>query len=134
MFVPNELEDLLGESHYVVLALPLNDTTRHTIAASQLAAMRNDAVLINVARGGVVDEAALTTALQEMQIRGATLDVTEVEPLPPESPLWALDNCVVTPHDAGYSPLGEERLVRLFLENLRRYARGQRLVNDVTPS
>ena len=134
LFAPDQLDDLLGESHYVVLALPMNDDTRHTIGVSQLTAMRDDAVLINVARGGVIDEAALIDALRAGAIRGATLDVTALEPLPEESPLWTLDNCVITPHDAGYSPLGEERLMRLFLENLARYARGEPLINDVTPA
>lgn len=131
MFRPEELDDLLGGSHYVVLALPLDDDTRHTIGAPQFAAMRDDAVLINVARGGVIDEVALIEALRTASIRGATLDVTETEPLPPDSPLWALDNCVITPHDAGYSPLGDERLTRLFLDNLSRYARGELLLNEV---
>lgn len=131
MFGPEELDDLLGGSHYVVLALPLDDDTRHTIGAPQFAAMRDDAVLINVARGGVVDEAALIEALRTATIRGATLDVTETEPLPPDSPLWTLDNCVITPHDAGYSPLGDQRLTRLFLDNLSRYARGELLLNEV---
>lgn len=134
LFAPDQLDELLGTSHYVVLALPLNDDTRHTIGAPQLAAMRDDGVLINVARGGVVDEASLIDALRAGAIRGATLDVSELEPLPEESPLWELDNCVITPHDAGYSPLGEERLASLFLENLARYARGEPLINDVTPA
>jgi phosphoglycerate dehydrogenase-like enzyme len=128
---PDQLEELLRESHYVVLALPLDDATRHTIGARELAAMRDDAVLINVARGGVVDEPALVEALQAGSLRGATLDVTETEPLPPESPLWGLDNCVVTPHDAGYSPLGEARLTRLFLDNLARSARGEAVINEL---
>ena len=108
-----------------------SDDTHHTIGAAQLSAMRDDAVLINVARGGVVDEAALIEALRTATIRGATLDVTEIEPLPPDSPLWTLDNCVITPHDAGHSPLGEERLTRLFLDNLSRYTQGEPLLNEV---
>ena len=128
---PEQLEELLAESHYVVLSLPLNDETRHTIDAPQIAAMRSDAVLINVARGGVVNEAALIHALRSHAIRGATLDVTQTEPLPDDSPLWTLDNCVITPHDAGYSPRADERLTALFLENLARYAKGDPLRNEV---
>ena len=93
--------------------------------------MRRSAVLINVARGGVVDEAALIAALRAGRIRGATLDVTETEPLAADSPLWGLANCVLTPHDAGYSPLGDGRLVALFLDNLRRYAGSEPLRNEV---
>ena len=88
-------------------------------------------MLINVARGGVVDEAALIEALREGHLRGATLDVVSEEPLPPSSPLWGLEGCVITPHDAGYSPLGDERLGRLFLDNLDHYLRGEPMVNEI---
>jgi phosphoglycerate dehydrogenase-like enzyme len=128
---PSELHALLAESHYVVLCLPLDERTRHRIGAPELAAMREDAVLINVARGGVVDEGALVRALETRSIRGATLDVTDVEPLPVDSPLWSLENCVLTPHDAGYSPLADERLGRLFLENLGLYLRGAEMRNEI---
>jgi len=131
LFGPDGLHDLLGQSDYVVLALPLDESTRHTIGSTQLDAMRRSAVLINVARGGVVDEAALIAALRAGRIRGATLDVTETEPLAADSPLWGLANCVLTPHDAGYSPLGDGRLVALFLDNLRRYAGSEPLRNEV---
>ncbi len=94
--------------------------------------MRKDAVLINVARGGVVDEPALIDALRAGRIRGASLDVTTEEPLPADSPLWSLENCVLTPHDAGYSPLANQRLAALFLENLGRWLRGEALRNEVT--
>ena len=134
LFGPDELDELLNQSDYVVLALPLNASTRHTIGRDQLEAMKPEAVLINAARGGVVDEPALIDALRAGQIRGATLDVTETEPLPAASPLWALENCVITPHDAGYSPVGDERLITLFLDNLRRYQEGEPLRNEVGPA
>ncbi len=131
-FVPlDALPELLAESDYVLLCMPYNDATRGMIGTRELASMRETAVLINVARGGVVDEPALIEALRARSIRGATLDVTSEEPLPKDSPLWELDNCVLTPHDAGYSPLGDERLGSLFLENLGRYLRGERLVNEI---
>ncbi len=131
-FVPLEsLHELLAESHYVVLCMPFSDETERMIGASEIAAMREDAVLINVARGGVVDEPALIDALRSGAIRGASLDVVSEEPLPAESPLWSLENCVLTPHDAGYSPLGDERLGALFLENLGCYVRGDPLRNEV---
>lgn len=128
---PEGLHELLAQSDYVVLALPLTDATRHVIDADALGAMRTDAVLINVARGGVVDQAALTHALATRAIRGATLDVVEEEPLDAGSSLWDLDNCVITPHDAGYSPLAGERLGTLFTENLNRLLAGERLVNQI---
>lgn len=127
----DRLHELLAASDYVVLCVPFTDATRGMIGKAELAAMHSDAVLINVARGGVVDEAALITALQAGAIRGATLDVTAEEPLPAESPFWALENCVITPHDAGYSPLADSRLAALFLDNLARYARGERLRNEI---
>ncbi len=131
-FVPLEdLHTLLAESHYVVLAMPYDDSTRGMIGRSELAAMRDDAVLINVARGGVVDELALIETLREGRIRGATLDVVAEEPLPESSPLWSLERCVLTPHDAGYSPLGDERLGRLFVDNLGRFLRGESMVNEI---
>ncbi len=125
------LPELLAESDYVVLCMPYNDETRGMIGQPQLEAMRGDAVLINVARGGVVDEPALIEALRTGSIRGATLDVVSEEPLPKESPLWGLENCVLTPHDAGYSPLGSRRLGALFLENLGHFVRGEPMRNEI---
>jgi phosphoglycerate dehydrogenase-like enzyme len=128
---PQRLHELLEASDYVVLCMPLTNATRNWIGAAELHAMRNDAVLINVARGGVVDEPALIEALREGRIRGASLDVTAEEPLPPDSPLWELDNCVITPHDAGYSPRANERLSALFFDNLSRYTAGESLRNEI---
>jgi phosphoglycerate dehydrogenase-like enzyme len=129
---PQRLHELLEASDYVVLCMPLTNATRNWIGAAELHAMRNDAVLINVARGGVVDEPALIEALREGRIRGASLDVTAEEPLPPDSPLWELDNCVITPHDAGYSPRANERLSALFFDNLARYMAGKTLRNEIS--
>jgi phosphoglycerate dehydrogenase-like enzyme len=131
-FVPlANLHELLEASHYVVLCMPFNDETEGMIGGAEFAAMRSDAVLINVARGGVVDEPALVDALERGTIKGASLDVVSQEPLPAESPLWSLENCVLTPHDAGYSPLGDQRLGALFLDNLGRFAKGEPLRNEV---
>lgn len=131
-YVPVErVNDLLAESDYVVLCMPYSDETQGMIGADALSAMRKDAVLINVARGGVVDEPALIDCLSRRAIRGATLDVVSEEPLPEASPLWTLENCVVTPHDAGYSPLGDRRLGDLFLDNLARFVSGEPLVNEI---
>ena len=132
-FVPlADLHELLAESDYVVLCMPFNDDTREMLGAAEFAAMGASSVLINVARGGVVNESDLIEALSARMIRGATLDVVSEEPLPESSPLWGLDNCMITPHDAGYSPLGDTRLGALFLENLRRYAAGDTLINEIS--
>lgn len=128
---PDGLHALLAESDYVVLCMPYSDETRGMIGRAELEAMQEHAVLVNVARGGVVDEPALVEALRAGRIRGATLDVVAEEPLPPDSPLWTLERCVITPHDAGYSPRGDERLGELFLDNLGRYVRGEPLRNEI---
>ena len=128
---PAELHAMLEASHYVVLSLPLTDATTGLMGAREFECMREDAVLINVARGPVVDEVALIRALESGVIKGASLDVTEVEPLPAGSPLWDLPNCTVTSHDAGYSPLSDARLGELFLDNLARYAEGAPLRNEI---
>src|SRR5205085_12075856 len=101
---------------------------RHIINRQMLSHMRPSAALINVGRGGLVDEPALIDALKTSAIRGAALDVFEQEPLPPESPLWGLSNVIVTPHISGFSPAGDQRAMELFAENMRRYLRGEQLL------
>ena len=128
---PDQLPTLLAQSDYVVLALPLTEETTGLIDSDALGSMRGSAVLINVARGAVVDEPALISALEARTIRAAVLDVTTVEPLEEDSPLWSLDNCVITPHDAGYSPLAGERLGELFTENLALFRAGEPLRNEI---
>ncbi|HJM75798.1 MAG TPA: D-2-hydroxyacid dehydrogenase [Dehalococcoidia bacterium] len=128
---PDDLHTLLQNSDFVVLALPMSEETRGLIGAAELAQMRERAVLINVARGGVLDEPALIEALNERRIGGAVLDVASQEPLPEDSPLWDLPNCVVTPHDSAWSPLGGARQAELFLDNLARFVAGDALVNEV---
>jgi phosphoglycerate dehydrogenase-like enzyme len=124
---PRELPQLLRESHYVVLAVPLTDETRGLIGAKELRLMRQDAYLINVARGSVVVQDDLIDALKRGQIRGACLDVFEVEPLPVNSELWHLPNAIITPHCASDSPETIERSVLEFQANLRRYLQQQPL-------
>jgi len=101
------------------------------IGAREIGLMRPDAVLVNIARGPVVDEAALVDALRRGLIAGAGLDVFEEEPLPASSPLWALPNAILTPHVAGATPRYFERALDLFIENLGRYLEGQPLRNLV---
>jgi phosphoglycerate dehydrogenase-like enzyme len=131
MVTAKRLRYLLRESDFVVLACPLTKDTEGLIGADQLAAMKPAATLINVARGRVVDEAALIDALQAGTIGGACLDVFTVEPLPETSPLWDMPNVIVTPHNSGVSPLNMERAMATFIDNLARYVQGKPLKNRV---
>jgi phosphoglycerate dehydrogenase-like enzyme len=128
VYAPAQLNQLLSQSNYVVLAAPLTYATRGLINADRLAAMRPDAYLINVGRGPQVDETALADALRSRRIAGAALDVFEHEPLPPESPLWELENLLITPHTAGLTEKLWERHYGLFSENLRRYLKHEPLL------
>ena len=127
----DEWHAFLRAADFVVLCLPLTAETRHVVDATALAAMRFDAWLINTARGGLVDEAALVAALRAGRLGGAVLDVFETEPLPPESPLWGLPNVIVTPHHSGPTTLDEA--VAIVVENLPRFQAGQPLRNEVDP-
>lgn len=126
---PSELPALLAESDFVVLAVPLTNETRGLIGEAELRAMKPSAVLINIARGPVVDEAALVRALKEGWIAGAGLDVFEQEPLSPESELWEMENVILTPHISGGTEIYNQRATEIFCENLRRYLAGQPLMN-----
>lgn len=120
----DRLADLLEQSDYVVIAAPHTPQTEMLFRKPQFIAMKSTAVLINIGRGIIVDLADLTAALEEGQIGGAALDVFEVEPLPPEHPLWGMQNLILTPHVAAASPRIAERHIRLLLENVRRFATG----------
>ncbi len=128
---PSDLPYLLSESDYVVVAVPLTRESRGLIGEEELRRMKPTSVIINIARGAVIDEEALVRALKEHWIAGAALDVFEREPLPPESELWGMENVIVTPHISGGTPHYMERAVDLFCENLRRYLAGQPLLNAV---
>jgi phosphoglycerate dehydrogenase-like enzyme len=119
----------LATADFVVLTLPLSATTRGLVDAAALAAMKPSAWLINVARGPIVDEAALIDALRARRIGGAVLDVFDTEPLPPGHPLWALDNVVITPHISG--PSTPREIAPIFADNLRRYLAGRPLRHAV---
>jgi D-2-hydroxyacid dehydrogenase (NADP+) len=131
VYTVDELDEALAEALFVVLAIPLTERTRQLIGAEELTTMRDDAYLINVARGDVVDEAALVQTLQEGKLAGAALDVFEEEPLPTESPLWELENVIVTPHAAAATREYAGRIAALVRENARRLAAGKSLVNCV---
>jgi phosphoglycerate dehydrogenase-like enzyme len=119
------------DADYVVLCVPLTSETRGLMSAERIANMGPHSVLINVSRGAVVDERALIEALREKRIRGAALDVFATEPLPPDHPLWRLDNVVISPHNADRAADSHERAMRFFIENLRRFERGEKLENLV---
>ena len=128
------LADLLPVADAVVLTLPLTEETRDLIDAAAISRMRTGAVLVNVGRGGVVDEQALAQALGDGRLAGAALDVFATEPLPGRSPLWRLPNVLISPHTAALSVHENERIVTLFTENLRRYLRGDELIGRVQPT
>lgn len=125
MLTPNELDELLQESDIVVISASLNKSTRQWLGARELGLMKRGAVLVNVARGAIVDESALVDALRAGHLLGAILDATTIEPLPSDHPLWDAPNVLITPHISGELPVGRQRSVDLFCENLRLYLAGQ---------
>lgn len=127
-----QLHAVLGRADWVVVALPHTPDTRGLFDAGTFAAMRSGARFINVGRGELVDETALTSALQSGHLGGAGLDVFATEPLPADSPLWNMDNVIITPHNSGWSTRADERAEDLFIDNLGRYLRGEPLINEVT--
>jgi len=122
------LDEALAQADFVVLALPVTAKTHHLMNASRLARLKPEAYLINVGRGVLVDEAALIDALRSKSFAGAALDVAEEEPLPPESPLWAMDNVFITPHIASLTEQMWERHYQTFTQNLRRFLNNQPLL------
>jgi phosphoglycerate dehydrogenase-like enzyme len=126
-----DLDQALAAGDYVVLAAPLTAATQFLMDARRFRLMKPQACFINVSRGALVDEAALIEALRSRRIGGAALDVFATEPLPAESPLWELDNVILTPHSAAMSEHAWERQYELFTENLRRFVAGQPLLAEV---
>jgi len=121
------LDELLPQADSVVITLPLTDETRRMFDRRRIGLMKPGAILVNIGRGPVVEEEALIDALRSGRLRGAALDVFETEPLPEDSPLWDLDNVILSPHTAAQSIHENERIVELFAENLRRYLAGEEL-------
>jgi len=127
-----ELTVLLPQADFVALTCPLTAETEKLIDADALARMKPSAYLVNAARGRVVDEPALIAALERRQIRGAAIDVTVEEPLPADSPLWAMDHVLITPHTAGETSRYEDNVLAIMRENLARLWRGEKeLLNQV---
>lgn len=128
---PEQLNERLPHADVVVLTMPLTHATRNMIAAEQLCRMRPTAYLINIGRGGTVAEPDLIHALNTGQIAGAALDVFAEEPLPESSPLWEMDNVIITGHYAGNNPYYNLRALEIFIDNLYRYRRGESMRNLV---
>jgi phosphoglycerate dehydrogenase-like enzyme len=126
-----ELADVVGEADYLAITAPLTPATRGAISREVIARMKPSGWILNIARGAIVDEDAMVEALREKRIAGAGLDVFATEPLPPDHPLWTMENVMITPHSSGDSPRVGERTIALFAENLRRYKAGQPLINRV---
>ncbi|HXF83564.1 MAG TPA: D-2-hydroxyacid dehydrogenase [bacterium] len=124
-----DLPELLGQADYLVLAVPHTPQTERLLGRAQFEALKSGAVLINVARGAVVDETALIEALQSGRLAGAALDVLASEPPAPDHPLWTMPNVLLSPHSASTVASENARLTDLFCENLRRYLGGEPLLN-----
>lgn len=125
------LNDMLQRSDIVMMACPLTKETYHLISTEELALMKPTAYLINVTRGGIIDEPALLEALKSGQIAGAGLDVVEKEPLDPASSLWDAPNLIITPHRAGASQHRPRKIFEFFMANLERYLQGEKPVNVI---
>lgn len=125
------LDELLAAADYVVISTPLTPETQRLIGVRELALMKTNAVLINIGRGAVVDEAALIDALRDRRIRGAALDVFESEPLAAGHPFWSMENVLLSPHCADHTDDAHDRTMAFFLENLRRFESGEALMNVV---
>lgn len=129
-----DLPELWARADFIVCCVPLLETTRGLVNAQAFAAMKPTAVLIDVSRGGVVEEAALVEALEGCRLKGAALDVFATEPLPADHPLWGYDNVIITPHCSSVYDGWDVKSVRMFAENLTRYRRGEPLENVVDPT
>lgn len=134
IYGPDELGQLLSESDFVVLSLPLTQETHHIIGTDELRRMRSSSYLVNIGRGELIDEKALITALKEGWIAGAGLDVFEEEPLSPDSELWDMENVIATPHSSTGGDWADEAVCNLFVENLKRFMKGDKLLNVVDKS
>ena len=131
MYPTSELHAMIAASDYVVVAAPLTAETRHMIGNAEFAAMKPDAVIINVGRGPVIDEAAMVQALVEGKIKGAGLDVFEHEPVPPESPLYTMENVLFSPHCADNTPDWLDNAMKFFIAQYERFRTGEALLNVV---
>lgn len=128
------LPDLWSKADYIVICVPLLPSTQGLVDAAAIASLQSNAVVIDISRGGVTDQSALAAALSSGALKGAALDVFETEPLPKDSPLWALENVILTPHCSSVYDGWELKSVGMFCENLTRYRQGHTLTNIVNPA
>lgn len=126
-----DLHELMRRSDFVVITTPLTDETRGLVGKGELKAMRPTAFLVNISRGGIIDDDALVRALREQWIAGAGLDAHGVEPLPQDSPFWTTPNTIITPHNGATTPQTTRRGLEIFVDNLARYVEGRPLNNIV---
>jgi phosphoglycerate dehydrogenase-like enzyme len=131
VFAPVDRIRMIEQCDYVVVTAPLTPETRGLIGEAELAAMKPDAVIVNIGRGPVIQEDALIRALSENKIKGAALDVFDTEPLPEGHPFFSLENVLLSPHSADHTPVWLDHAMEFFLENLRRHRQGEPLVNVV---
>ena len=133
LYYEAELDRLIPRADVFVLTIPMYEEVRHMIDGRRIGLMKPGALLVNIARGGLIEQDALILALRQGKIAGAALDVFEREPLPQDSPLWEMENILLTPHNAGgfTSPMAREKIGRIMLDNLERYVTGRPLVNVV---
>jgi len=127
----DQLDDVIAEADFLILALPSTPDTYHLINQEKLLKMKQTSFLINIGRGNTIVEKELIYLLKEQKIAGAALDVFEVEPLPKEHPIWELDNVIISPHNAFFSPNTLDRYMEVFLENIQRFKEGKDLINVV---
>ncbi len=130
-YATTDIEAVFERSDAVVITLPMTDKTTKLVSAAALSKLRRSAIVVNVGRGSVVDQAALTAMLREGRLAGAVLDVFDPEPLPPDDLLWTLDNVIFSPHTAALSVHENERIAALFCDNLERFAAGKPLRNRI---
>ena len=131
IYPANTVASMAKDCDYLVVTTPQTAATEHLIGEEVFEAMKDSAVLVNVSRGAIVDEKAMITALSSGQIGGAALDVFEEEPLPTTSPLWNLDNVIITPHLSGFTRDYHDKAALVFKENLRRYLENRPLLNQL---
>ncbi|WP_371381058.1 D-2-hydroxyacid dehydrogenase [Sporomusa aerivorans] len=127
----DSLLEMLSHADYIVIALPLTEETENKISLAHFTAMKRSAYFFNIARGAIVNEIDLITALSTNLIQGAGLDVFAHEPLPEDSPLWSMPNVIITPHVAALSPAYLDRAIKLFADNLTRFIQGRNMLNIV---
>jgi phosphoglycerate dehydrogenase-like enzyme len=131
IYSPDRLIEMIERCDYIVACAPLTAETRGMIGEREFAAMKPDAVIVNIGRGPVIDEAAMVRALKERRIKGAALDVFDQEPLPEENPLYKLDNVLLSPHCADHTPDWLDRAMQFFLDQFERFRKGEPLLNVV---